>query len=229
MSINIEHLETYGWEAAIRGMRNPRDSHNKMDSDWCEKFYCQNCPYWKDTSVDGSCDHYGSFIIGLNDRELMQKLIKRGSVHAKFRRFIGISCDITAPLYWWPDFDIYKVRIASNGQSRLNRFISKPFEESDFDFDPEEMRYGGTLEQETLMELNSLRDQYLKTRDFSYIRKIYGKLPCSFLQKRTIDMTYENMAKIYAERKNHILKEYQDFCKFMKEHLPESWIFTERW
>lgn len=227
MSIKIEYLETYGWKTAVRGMRNPRDSHDKIDSNWSNLMDCCKCPYGLPTDIP--CERVGSFIIGPNDRELMQKLIKRGSVHAKFRRFIGISCDITAPLYWWPDFDIYKVRIASNSQSRLNRFISKPFEESDFDFDPEEMQYDGVLEQETLMKLNSLRDQYLKTKDLSYIRKIYAKLPCSFLQKRTIDMTYENIAKIYAERKNHILQEYRDFCEYMEEHLPESWIFTERW
>lgn len=131
--IKIEKTEAYGWEAAIRGMRNPMNSWDKSDSYFmCENGPCEQCEH----ENDGRCSYWGKeYTIGKNDLALMKKLVKAGSDHSKFMRMINVTCDITAPLYWWAECDTYKVGTVRNSCSKMHKLLSKPFEMSDFSFD----------------------------------------------------------------------------------------------
>lgn len=228
--IKIEHLETSGWEAAIRGMRNPRNSHEDMDSALCAHRDCGQCPMHEDIlegadcKVDTKAQYY--YILGPNDEALMRKLIKRGRIHAKFRRMISVWADITAPLYWWPDYDIYKISNVTNSEGRLDHFLKKPFERSDFSLDAIDRKCEDQLLDQTIELLNERREWYLRNKNKENLTAIYAQLPPSFLQKKTISINYEVLANMYPDRKNHVLPEWREFCRVMKEELPYSWIFT---
>lgn len=220
--IKIEHLETAGWEAAIRGMRNPRNSHADSDSGiGCVDKKCSECgfkPEWCGNGLDNK--------IGPNDEALMRKLIKRGRIHAKFRRMISVWADVTAPLYWWPDYDIYKINNTTNSEGRLDHFLKKPFEAGDFSLDWEGTEREAKLFHELVEILNTRREWYLQYYRKEDLTAIYAQLPPSFLQKKTICINYEVLANMYPDRKNHVLPEWREFCRIMKEELPYSWIFT---
>lgn len=223
--ILIENTEVTGFEHAIRGMRNPMNSWDKSDSGVCKGgdsgIGCSNCVMNKyGNGCDHSYDH--SFQIGKNDYELMMKLVKGGPVHAKFRRMITVYVDITAPLYWWKEFDTYKVGTVANSCSTMHKIHDKRFEMSDFSTD--HLCYASfKCLGFTVKTLNEYRDLYLEERDKNYWWQMIQLLPSSYNQKRTIMLNYEVLAGIYPMRRNHKLDEWCEFCKWIKE-LPYSEI-----
>lgn len=219
--IKLEKTEVMGFDQAIRGMRNPKNSWDKSDSGICKGGHsgigCVNC-------AANPCDHgYNhSFQIGKNDYELMMKLVKGGPVHAKFRRMITVYVDITAPLYWWKEFDTYKVGTVANSCSSLYDINVKEFKMSDFSTDhllPASFKCLGF----TVKTLNEYRDLYLETKNKKYWWQMIQLLPSSYNQKRTVMLNYEVLAGIYPMRRNHKLDEWKEFCKWI-EGLPCSEI-----
>lgn len=199
--IDITHARTYGWEAAIRGMRNPMNSWDKSDS-----------------SVNN---------IGENDITLMKKLAKAGTDHRKYLRMITVTCDILAPLYWWKEFDTYKVGTVANSCSTMHKIHDKEFEELDFSFENLSSELDTLdLGQSIIKTLNQLRDAYISTKDKRYWYQMIQLLPSSYNQKRTVMINYEVLANIYKARKNHKLDEWKDFC-YLVEALPYSELFTQ--
>ena len=196
--------EVWGFDHAIRGMRNPLESWGKSDS------YCL-----KD-----------KFVIGPNDLNLMQKLIKAGSEHRKFLRQIFVSVDITAPLYWWKEFDTYKVGTVSNSTSTMHKLASTPitmncFEMGDFADSDEESNdynlYTKSMWSMLIDHLEALRKEFNETKDKRYWKELIRLLPESWLQKRTITMNYENILNMYRQRKHHKLTEWsKSFCDWVK-------------
>ena len=206
--IKIEKTEVYGWEAAIRGMRNPMNSWDKSDSGF----------YWNDEDL--------VFGIGDNDQDLMMKLAKGGSVHSKYRRMITVTCDITAPLYWWKEFDTYKVGTVANSCSTMHKIHAKEFTLDDFSH--EKLLSGSRMcLRMTVDVLNDARKEYLETKDKTYWHQMIQLLPSSYNQKRTVQLNYEVLVGMYRDRKNHKLDEWHTFCDWIKT-LPYSELITLR-
>lgn len=207
--ITIDNAEAHGFEAAIRGMRNPMNSWDKSDS-----HYVKGSDGWTD-----------DFVVGKNDLELMQKLVKAGTDHRKFMRMINVTVDITAPLYWWKEADTYKVGTVRNSCSTMHRITAKPFELDDFSHDHLLADIGSkNWNYENVMlcmidALNSARQLYLENKDKEYWWQIIQLLPSSYNQRSTLMLNYEVLANIYHSRKNHKLDEWRDFCKWI-ETLP---------
>lgn len=218
--IQIENAEVMGWESAIRGMRNPMNSWDRSD-----------------TTYD-SCN--ATFRIGPNDYDLMKRLADNGPVHAKYRRMITVYCDITAPLYWWKEFDTYKVGTVANSCSTMHKIHAKEFTLDDFSHEhlinsplveekpgvPERLNMQA---QDMLVVvigvLNAARFNYLKTKDKKYWWQMIQLLPSSYNQRRTVMLNYEVLANIYRYRKDHKLDEWHDFCRWITT-LPYSEIIT---
>lgn len=195
--IKITKIETYGWEAAVRGMRNPLNSWAKSDSNF-------------ENGVK----------LGDADIALMKRLRASGTDHRKFMRMITVSMDITAPLYWWKQFDAYKVGTVADSCSTMHKLMARPFESTDFSFDETDHATDALVE-----HLNCLRKQYLETQDKRYWRKTVQYLPSSYNQKRTVLLNYEVLANMYKSRKDHKLDEWREFCTRMK-YLPLSELIT---
>lgn len=237
--IKIENVEVMGWEAAIRGMRNPMNSWNKSDSGICkggdDGIKCEKCAAY-------NCGHTydGSFQLGKADHELMMKLAAGGPVHAKYRRMITVYCDITAPLYWWKEFDTYKVGTVANSCSTMHKIAAKPFVPTDFSVehlmfdgddndcpllqdpnDPDNAFSPQSIFTLTLRMLNACRVKYLTTKKKEHWWQMIQLLPSSYNQKRTVMLNYEVLAGIYQSRKNHKLDEWHEFCEWI-EQLPYS-------
>lgn len=221
--ILIEKTEIMGFDHAIRGMRNPRNSWDKSDSGICkggdDGISCSNCAAF---DCEHSYDH--SFQIGKNDHELMMKLVKGGPVHAKFRRMIAVYVDITAPLYWWKEFDTYKVGTVANSCSSLYDITKKDFTLDDFSHE-QLVVDGEDLLKNVIRSLNAYRQSYLDTENKLWWWQMIQLLPSSYNQKRTIMLNYEVLAGIYPMRKNHKLDEWREFCMWI-EVLPWSEIIT---
>jgi hypothetical protein len=232
--IKFENFETFGWDHAIRGMRNPMNSWNKSDSDWA------SVPIEKYRTVMYNDDH--EYLIGPNDQALMIKLVKGGSVHAKFRRMITVYVDITAPLYWWKEFDTYKVGTVANSCSTMHKIQAKEFELDDFshehlvgfeshlDWSDSPFQGNTRWDSANLLRLvidglNYYRKQFLKTKDKKYWWQMIQLLPSSYNQKRTVMLNYEVLAGIYPMRKEHKLDEWRCLCKWIEE-LPFYEIIT---
>ena len=236
--IKLEKTDVYGWEAAIRGMRNPMNSWEKSDS-WfdmnCDWIACDDCPT-RGTSDCSKRLAIQKCKLGPNDHDLMMRLAKGGAVHAKYRRMITVTVDITAPLYWWKEFDTYKVGTVANSCSTMHKIHAKPFSVHDISIDT--LCRGNLVDSEgnlsrpdlkahykhmmlVLDSLNNLRDLYLKTNDKTYWRCMIEMLPSSYNQKRTVMLNYEVLTAMYNDRKNHKLDEWLDFCKWIKD-LPYS-------
>ena len=207
--MKFENTEVWGFEHSLRGMRNPLNSHIKSDS------YYDN-------------DNY---VIGENDFGLAQRLIKAGNEHRKFMRQIFVSVDITAPLYWWKEFDTYKVGTVANSTSTMHKLATTPitldcFEIDDYDRnlsladnpeDDNELNHISAFEEDVIMVLENLRQKYLETKDKRYWKELIRFLPESWLQKRTITMNYENIRNMYFQRKNHKLTEWSEsFIKWVE-------------
>lgn len=236
--IKLEKTEVLGWEAAIRGMRNPMNSWEKSDSYFgnCDSTSCDQCYYsnrCEDTN-DNLCMGY----IGPNDLDLMLRLAKGGPVHAKYRRFITVTVDITAPLYWWKEFDTYKVGTVANSCSTMHKIHEKEFTLDDFSCEHLENcaypKEGPNLNGETrwvvcmdniISSLNVARQLYLDTGDKKYWWQMIQLLPSSYNQRRTIMLNYEVLAGLYLMRKDHKLDEWRELCKWI-EGLPYSEIIT---
>lgn len=232
--IKIENTNVIGWEAAIRGMRNPMNSWDKSDSGVCATHgpeHCADCAY-TDCQAD-DIEINTKYILGSNDFDLMTRLCNAGTDHRKFMRMIAVYVDIAAPLYWWKEFDTYKIGTVANSCSTMHKIADKEFEWDDFSFEhlitPSKNRANIIIN-----ALNDYRDIYLnwgKQDDFIQKAFNYNKkqvwwqmiqlLPSSYNQRRTVMLNYEVLANIYKSRKNHKLDEWREFCKWIKG-LPYS-------
>ena len=208
----FENTEVFNFEGALRGMRNPKESWNKSDSHYDIE----------EVMVDEEVVlERGKYIIGSNDLQLAQTLIRAGSEHRKFLRQIFVSVDITAPLYWWKEFDTYKVATVSNSCSTMHKLADTPITLDCFemdDFTPFIDNFKIDLSWRTVVSyLEQLRQKYNETKDKRYWKELIRLLPESWLQKRTITMNYENILNMYRQRKNHKLTEWsKSFCDWVK-------------
>lgn len=238
--IKLENCEVMGWEAAIRGMRNPMNSWAKSDSGYS---------YISDVHaiIDGKLVHQNpaehAFCIGKNDWDLMTRLRNAGTDHRKFMRMITVYLDITAPMYWFKEFDTYKVGTVANSCSTMHKIAAKEFTLDDFSIEhlmPSSLKHF----EETIDLLNDARDAYIHYDDSTYgaddqfwidLRNNWTKkdcwwqmiqlLPSSYNQRRTVMLNYEVLANIYKSRKDHRLDEWRDLCKWI-ETLPYSELIT---
>ena len=220
MSIKFENTEVMGWEAAIRGMRNPMNSWGKSDSKFNLRIW------WDGENVAQFSEECNGFYIGPNDLDLMKRLRNAGTDHRKFMRMIAVYVDITAPLYWWKEFDTYKVGTVANSCSTMHKIHAKEFTLEDFSTehfitadndDPMDAYFVENTRWEpndimniTLKVLNYYRNRYLKTKDKKYWWQMIQLLPSRYNQKRTVMMNYEVLANIYKSRKNHKLDEWAE-------------------
>lgn len=238
--LKIEKAEVVGWEAAIRGMRNPMNSWEKSDSIFVEdgeyRDICGNIgPY------NGTVSNTAAFFeMGDNDLDLMKRLATAGTDHRKFMRMIVVYADVTAPLYWWKEFDTYKVGTVANSCSTMHKIADKEFTRDDFSYEHLFDFMIGDVEflpidilDNTIACLNMCRELYLaalKTEQSVVPAKDYWwqmiqLLPSSYNQKRTVMLNYEVLANIYKSRKNHKLDEWIEFCKWI-ETLPYDELIT---
>lgn len=242
--LKISNFEVMGWEHAIRGMRNPMNSWDKSDS--YIPNCCGNCDGCSDIDCQNQPDMDGVFVLGSNDLGLMMKLRNSGTDHRKFMRMITVYLDITAPLYWWKEFDTYKVGTVANSCSTIHKIAEKEFTLEDFshehliDYDlyscdevdgpvingaPHVGCGGVQLLNLTINVLNYYRNKYLEIKDKKYWWQMIQLLPSSYNQKRTVMLNYEVLANIYKSRRNHKLDEWHTFCDWIEE-LPYSELIT---
>lgn len=230
--LKIENTEVIGWEAAIRGMRNPKNSWEKSDSGICfDTIACHTCR--ADRNHCKSRMENKEFVVGYDDMNLMTRLRNAGTDHRKFMRMIAVYLDITAPLYWWKEFDTYKVGTVANSCSTMHKIAAKEFTLDDFSH--EHLGYScctenefdnpmNTLEQ-VIIVLNGCRDKYIATNNKFWWWQLIQLLPSSYNQRRTIMLNYEVLANIYKSRRNHKLDEWHTFCDWI-ETLPYSELIT---
>lgn len=236
--IKIEKTEVVGWEAAIRGMRNPMNSWERSDSEY--QYYFDEC--------EGADKGVYRYIIGPNDHTLMMTLRNAGTDHRKFLRFIDVYMDITAPLYWWKEFDTYRVGTVANSCSTMHKITDKKFGLGDFSH--EHLLQSAPTQLElysasacaptcdgkpqwtpmmhllsTIAGLNHYREKYLETKDKKYWWQMIQLLPSSYNQKRTVMLNYEVLANIYKSRRHHKLDEWRIFCEWV-EGFPYSELIT---
>ena len=228
--IKLENTEVIGWGHAIRGMRNPMNSWAKSDSDF-------KAPAETDILDDNGQPErvlveFDALNIGPNDHELMMKLAKGGPVHAKYRRMIVVYVDITAPLYWWKEFDTYKIGTVANSCSTMHKIHEKEFTFADFSFQHLScIDIGGGIGapyqmlKNVITMLNECRKLYLQTKDKEYWWQMIQLLPSSYNQRRTVMFSYENLANMFHSRKGHKLDEWREMCAWMKT-LPYPELIT---
>ena len=200
--IKIENIDVYGFEAAIRGARNPMNSWNKMDS------------YYE----------FGRFQIGEDDYDLLRRLTIAGPEHRKWNRMVTVTMDITAPLYWWKEYDTYKVGTVANSCSTMHKIQAKKFEMSDFSVEHLDRIALGTFKA-VIDELNLDRKLFNETKDKKYWWQMIQLLPASYNQRRTVQLNYEVLGTIYHQRRHHKLDEWVEFCDTIKT-LPYSEFIT---
>ena len=226
--IEVSNIDVWGFEHAIRGMRNPLNSWNKSDSMMCyvKKFSdcksdCEKCPRKNEEDFDNDI-----FCVGKNDLDLMRRLYKAGSEHRKYLRQIFVSMDILAPLYWWKEMDQYRINVTTNSCSTMHKIHAKEFTLDDFSHDH---LFGDDTEMDVdesvgilnivISALNDLRDWYNKENDKEYWHQMIQLLPSSYNQKRTVTMNYENVITIIKQRTGHKLDEWNQFVEILKS-LP---------
>lgn len=211
------------WMVVILGCRNPMNSWEKSDSTRINQtLKSENLAPGIESLVSVPCEPYTN--IGPNDLALMKKLAKAGTDHRKFMRMITVYVDITAPLYWWKEFDTYKIGTVANSCSTMHKIHAKKFEMGDFSTEhllPVSFKCLGF----TVKTLNEMRDLYLETKDKKYWWQMIQLLPSSYNQKRTVMLNYEVLVNIYKSRYNHKLDEWHDFCSLI-EGLPYSELIT---
>ena len=209
--IKFENTEVLGWEHAIRGMRNPMNSWEKSDStiSTCE---CEQWPH----NIKKSFDK-----IGPNDQKLMMNLRNAGTDHRKFMRMIVVYADITAPLYWWKEFDTYKIGTVANSCSTMHKIAAKEFTLEDFSCEHLHGESIAFVLEPTINALNRNRNSYLETKDKQYWWQMIQLLPSSYNQRRTVMLNYEVLANIYKSRKGHRLDEWKSMLDWI-ESLPYS-------
>lgn len=208
--IEFENVEVFGWEAAIRGMRNPLNSWDKSDSNF--NVYL--------TLKDR---------IGNNDLKLMKSLVKAGSDHSKFMRMITVTVDITAPLYWWKEFDTYKVGTVRNSCSTMHKIHEKEFTLDDFSIEDFEVEDGEIFLSDcfknVVADCEMLRKKFVETGNKKYWRGLIQLLPESYNQRATVQLNYAVLRNMYHSRKNHKLDCWRTFCNWI-ESLPYSEVIT---
>lgn len=222
--IKIENVDVFGWEASIRGLRSPMNSWEKSDSYYgCFRIDSGNI---NSNYCDKECKDECYFCVGINDLKLMQSLVKAGTDHSKFMRMINVTLDITAPLYWWKEFDTYKVGTVRNSCSTMHKIHSKEFTFDDFSHEHLSccsIIYDGCIPmgciKNTIDTLNACREKYLETKDKMYWWQMIQLLPSSYNQRATVQLNYAVLRNMYHSRKNHKLDEWIDFCKWV-ETLP---------
>lgn len=248
--LKIENTEVIGWEHAIRGMRNPKNSWVKSDSGVCATHgpaHCADCVY---TDCHADDVEIGTkYILGPDDLNLMTTLRNAGTDHRKFMRMITVYLDITAPLYWWKEFDTYKVGTVANSCSTMHKIADKEFTLADFscehlDREPYHRYWIESVIVDeditsphkvwmtpfdvlrcTIEMLNAYRENYLETKDKQDWWQMIQLLPSSYNQRRTVMLNYEVLANIYKSRRNHKLDEWHTFCDWI-ESLPYSELIT---
>lgn len=201
--ITLKYADIWGFEHAVRGMRNPMNSWDKSD-----------------TFVD-----YDLVLLGKKDKELMKRLVHAGPSHRKFLRQIFVSVDITAPLYWWKEFDTYKVGTVANSCSTMYKIHDKEFTLDDFSVEHLNDDVLNKPFKDIISCLNFFRQLYIQDHDKDNWWQMIQLLPSSYNQKRTVTMNYENLLNIYETRRNHKLDEWKDFCKWI-ERLPNAELIT---
>lgn len=224
--LKVENTETSGWEPAVRGMRNPQNSWEKSDSSFKDYVELPNCPY-KVVAFD-------DMEIGSNDLKLMTALTNAGTDHRKFLRMIVVYADITAPLYWWKEFDTYKVGTVANSCSTMHKIHARDLTLDDFSHehlfdgadivenpgnDMEHYENPTTCVEYVISVINHYRRKYLETKDKRYWWQLIQLLPSSYNQRRTIMLNYEVLSNIYHARRNHKLDEWHSLCAWI-ESLP---------
>ena len=231
--IKLENYEVLGWEHVIRGMRNPMNSWHLSDSKYCteRESECANCGYGKENSLP--CPLGNPVVIGSKDYDLMKRLVKAGSDHSKFMRMITVYVDITAPLYWWKEFDTYKIGTVANSCSTMHKIHEREFTLKDFSREHLITSYGCEwgdvvpfeLLQSTVMVLNQYRLKFIETKDKEYWWQMIQLLPSSYNQKRTIMLNYAVLRAMYHARVTHKLDEWREFCDWIAS-LPYSELIT---
>ena len=226
--LKIENTEVIGWEAAVRGMRNPMNSWEKSDSAYCHRDLARDCTTCVHRFTTGylTCKA-GGFDIGPKDFDLMTRLRNSGTDHRKFMRMITVYLDITAPLYWWKEFDTYKVGTVANSCSTMHKIAEKEFTLEDFSCEHLENSWLVHLK-ETIRLLNEARDAYHWCNTDAkkeWWWQMIQLLPSSYNQKRTVMLNYEVLANIYKSRRTHKLNEWHTFCDWIEE-LPYSELIT---
>ena len=238
--IKLTNTDVHGFDAAIRGMRNPLNSwelsdsfeceHYEEFSDWCDVCEYEGCQMFKvihtgfkdihtgpnEYHIECTAEH--KFVIGEKDLKLMHQLALAGDDHGKFARFITVTVDITAPTYWWLEFDTYKVGTVSNSCSKMHKIHEKEFSVDDFSHEHLD-KYPIELLSETIRVLNVARREFLETEDKKYWWYLIQLLPMSYNQRRTVQLNYQVLKRIYHARKNHKLDEWHEFCAWV-EKLP---------
>lgn len=224
--IKIENVEIYGWETAIRGMRNPMNSWEKSDSypvvdcGKCGKIEREGCC----TAEGRDCTGFYCYEIGKNDFALMKSLAAAGPDHGKFLRMITVTADITAPLYWYKEYDTYKVGTVANSCSTMHKIADKEFTLDDFSHEylNEKSLY---MLNDTIQYLNAVREAFIETKDKHYWWQMIQLLPSSYNQRRTVQLNYAVLKNIYHARRNHKLDEWNHFCGWIGS-LPYSELIT---
>ena len=213
--LKLENTEVLGWEAAIRGMRNPMNSWEKSDSSFEDVF----------EDPENFHDYYMKSVeIGPNDLDLMTRLRNAGTDHRKFMRMITVYVDITGPLYWWKEFDTYKVGTVANSCSTMHKIHEKEFTLDDFSHE-HLTPWNETVLLNLIVELNANREAFLERKSKEDWWQMIQLLPSSYNQRRTVMLNYEVLANIYKSRKNHKLDEWHMFCDWI-ESLPYSELIT---
>lgn len=203
--IKIENVEVFGWKAALRGMRMPKKSFDRSDSNFND-----------------------DFAMGENDHNLAMTLSKAGPVHGKFLRMIHVQMDVTCNQVWWAEFDTYKVGTVRNSSSKMHKIHVKPFEIDDFSHEGcDEVPYARERLELVISTCERLRQDFNKTNEKKYWRALVELLPEGFNMTATIDLNYETLANMYQYRKNHKMFEWVEFCKWIKT-LPYSELITCR-
>lgn len=221
--IKFEKVVVSGWDAAIRGMRNPKNSWDKSDSYWT---HIENSATLNNAKFE--------FFVGENDLKLMKTLAEAGPDHGKFLRMINVTLDITAPLYWWKEFDTYKVGTVADSCSTMHKIHAKEFELDDFSHEHlfDEYERHTTDDCDYLLalkividQMNDARNKYLETKDKRYWWQMIQLLPSSYNQKRTVQLNYQVLRAMYHARRFHKLDEWRFFCEWIKT-LPYSELIT---
>lgn len=222
--MKFEYAEVFNFDNALRGMRNPKNSWDKSDSDWSV-----NIIWNEENTLKYDCPYWYEYCIGPNDMQLAKTLIKGGNEHRKFLRQIFVTIDITAPIYWWKEMDTYKIGTTTNSTSTMHKLAETPIMMDSFeidDYDP--CLYTNKSEELVIADfaepfvdnLEQLRRIYAETKDDRYWKELIRWLPESYLQTRTWTGNYEVLRNIYHQRKNHKLTEWHTFCKYLEEELP---------
>ena len=200
--IKIENIDVYGFEAAIRGARNPMNSWNRMDS----------------------CYNNGEFEIGEKDYDLLRRLTIAGPEHRKWNRMVTVTMDITAPLYWWKEYDTYKVGTVANSCSTMHKIQAKEFTLDDFSYEHLN-KISIEVLKNVILALNEARQDFIGYKEKEYWWQMIQLLPTSYNQKRTVHLNYETLGAMYKQRKHHKLDEWHVFCDTIKT-LPYSKFIT---